>query len=524
MTTQILVAQNIDNADLLFKKKHFSSASKIYLDSENKSQEVLEKLGDCYYYTSDMKNAAIWYKTLIDKHYEDNTIESIYLFRYYHALKGINNFDEADKWLNIYNDIDIEHIVPSENLNTKKYFKILNTSIGRPFTVHSLSINTKGSDFGVSIHGDKALFASTRKGIHIYKWNNLPFLNLYEATIDEDGELVDPTKLNSTINTKNHEANGIITKDGQTLYFSSNQHLGKKKGTDKNNVLHLNIYKASLVDGDWANVVELPFNNRKYSMMHPALNFDETKLYFSSDMPGSVGSFDIFYVDINKNGTFGVPNNVGEKINTPHREQFPYISSKNILYFSSDGHFGMGGLDIFKSDKVDGTYQTPINLSDIINSCRDDFAFVIDEENDFGYFSSNRPGGVGDDDIYRLTRGKLQIITSSIYFGFAKWNIREDTAEKLDEIISTLNKNPDMSIEIGAHTDARGSAEYNMDLSHKRANSVREYFIENGISDLRVLSKGYGESQPLNNCAKKGNCTEKDYSINRRCEFVILNQ
>ena len=622
ITTQFMVAQSTSKADRLFEKRRYGTAAELYLDTKDKSQEVLENLGDCYYYMSDMANATFWYKTLINTHYENNTIEPVYFFRYSQALKGINNFDEADKWFNIYNDT--EHIVPSENLNTKEYFIALNNTIERPFIVHSLSINTEGSEFGVSLQGDKVLFASTRKGGKKYGWNNQPYLDLYEATVEENGELVDPIELNNTINTKMHESNGVITKDGQTMYFSRNHYLDGKKEKDANKVSNLNIYKASLVDGDWGNVIELPFNNPNYSMMHPALNFDETRLYFSSDKPGSVGSFDIYYVNINSNGTFDAPENLGDKVNTPHREQFPYISSENILYFSSDGHFGIGGLDIFKSAKTDDAFQTPINLSDVVNSSADDFAFVIDEENETGYFSSNKPGGIGDDDIYRITRKKLyylngiaqeketlkplpgthvilfdgegnsisdltvddtaefsfqilpnssyklrgelqlfnpseiefstdnkgninkdiflmmeayeslednivveneklQIKINPIYFDFDKWDIREDAATELNEVVSTLKKYPDMNIEIGAHTDARGPAEYNMTLSHKRANSVREYLVENGISDSRVQSKGYGESQPLNDCGEDGICTEKEHDTNRRCEFVILN-
>ena len=623
ITTQFMIAQSTSKADRLFEKRHYETAAKLYLNTKDKPQEVLEKLGDCYYFISDMENATTWYKTLTDTYYAKNTIEPIYLFKYSQALKGINNFEEADKWFNIYNDI--EHIVPSENLNTKEYFKALNTDKETWFAVDSLSINTEGSEFGVSIHGDKALFASTRKGGKTYDWNNQPYLNLYEATVDENGELVDPIELNSTINTKKHESNGIITKDGQTLYFSRNQYLNRKKLKNKDKISYLYIHKASLVDGDWANVVELSFNSPDYSIMHPALNFDETRLYFSSDMPGSVGSFDIFYVDINEDGTFGAPKNVGEKINTSQKEQFPYISSKDILYFSSDGHFGMGGLDVFKSSKIDGDYQTPINLSDIVNSSKDDFAFILDEEKETGYFSSNRPGGVGNDDIYKVSREsyveiigtaqdkttlellpcthiilfdsqgnliddytlddagnfsftvlpnstyklrgelnkykpseiefstdnkgnvkkedlllmmeayhtleehivivdeKLHIKINPIYFDFDKWDIREDAAKELDVLVTTLKKYPDMAIEIGAHTDSRGLDEFNMNLSHKRAHSVREYLVANGISDSKVQSKGYGETQPLNNCKEEGICTSKDYDLNRRCEFVIIN-
>ena len=178
MTTQFVVAQSTSKADRLFEKRRYGTAAELYLETKNKSQETLEKLGDCYYFRSDMNNAALWYQTLMNNHYEANTVESIYIFKYAQALKGTQNFDESDKWFNIYNDI--EQIVPSGNLNTREHFIALNTSIERPFIVHSLSVNTEGSEFGVSIQGDKALFASTRKGGNKYGWNNQPYLDLYD--------------------------------------------------------------------------------------------------------------------------------------------------------------------------------------------------------------------------------------------------------------------------------------------------------------------------------------------------------
>ena len=621
ISTQVLIAQSTSKADRLFEKRRYNTAANIYSDLEVKSQEVLEKLGDCYYYTTDMKNAAIWYNILIDNHYKNNTIEPIYLFKYAQALKGTNNTEESDKWLKLYNDS--EHELATESLNTKEHFAKLNTSIDRPFILHQMSINTEGSDFGVSIQGDKAIFASTRKEGTKYDWNNQPYLDLYEADVAANGDLINPKELNGAINTKMHESNGVLTKDGNTLYFSRNNYT-QKKVKDENKVTHLNIYKASLVNGEWANVIELPFNNANYSMMHPALNFDESRLYFSSDMPGSIGSFDLFYVDINSNGTFGEPINLGDKINTPHREQFPYVSSKHTLYFASDGHFGMGGLDIYSSEKTESVYGTPLNLSDIVNSGMDDFAFVFDEENEVGYFSSNRQGGKGDDDIYRITKvkqffvegkvqdkstlaalpgtlvqlfdkqnnkisemkvdntatfsfeisknasytlkgslktyesaqinfstdndgnidkdillalqsyekaeekiavdhGKLKINIDPIFFYFDSWDIIPESAEILNEVVTIMKKYPEMVLEVGNHTDSRGDDEYNLMLSEKRGNAVREYLVSNGVQADNVKSVGYGETQLLNRCTNDVRCWEREHFENRRSEFIIVN-
>lgn len=621
ISIQTIVAQDLKRANHLFEISAYIDAAELYLKEDNKTQEVLEKLGDCYYFNSDMKNASLWYKELMVMYYPQETVDPDYIFKYSQALKGVNDFTEADKWFKIYNDS--ESLVEG-SANTALFFDSLNNAIERPYIIHTITQNTADSEFGVFVQENKILFASTRDGGNTYEWNNKPYLDLYSATLDENGDLTNITPLNSKINTKMHESNGIITKDGQTMYFTRNNYNDGKKVRDENKVTHLNIYKAQLVNGEWDNVTKLPFNYDNYSTIHPALNTDETKLYFSSDMPGTLGAFDLFSVDINSNGTYGEPENLGSTINTTHREQFPFISSTNNLYFASNGHFGMGGLDVFKSNISDDSYGKPLNLSDKINSNRDDFAFSINEEEETGYFSSNRDGGVGDDDIYRFTQvkrykvdgvvrkkgtteilpgtyvtltddngnlinkttvgndatysmeikantsytlkgtlksynpseisfatdnkgnidkdivlelesyveveekiviehDKLQIKINPIYFYFDSWEIIPEAAIELDEVVAVMKKYPEIVIEIGTHTDSRGDDAYNLELSNKRASSVRDYLVEQGISADNVKPVGYGETQIINRCSNGVRCWEREHYENRRCEFVIMN-
>ena len=618
---QFLASQNLKRANHLFEKRAYLDAAELFLKEEIKSQQVYEKLGDCYYFNTKMKEASNWYHVLFQKF--EATVSPNYFFRYSQALKGINNFKEADSWLGKY--YEKKQIIVENNLETLPYFDDLNNQNKRPYIVHKLTnANTLNSDFGVSYFGDKLVFASTRNSGNTYDWNKQPYLDLYQAETTKLGDFTNISLFSNSINTKMHESSAAFTKDGKTMYFTRNNFIEGKKIKDKNKVTHLKIFKAKLVDSIWTNISELPFNSTNYSVEHPALSPDEKQLYFSSDMPGSIGSFDLFVVEINENETYGIPKNLGPKINTEHREQFPFISSKNMLYFASDGLFGFGGLDIFKSEYLNDNFSNPINLGNPINSNLDDFAFIINEENETGYFSSNREGGFGDDDIYRFTQlkkyyvqglvqnknslellpgslvtlfdnnnqlidemivgddarysfeittnknykirgtkrlfapydvnfstdsegniskniflilesyedaekkiveenGKIQIKINPIYFDFNKWNIRTDAALELENILSILKKYPDMVIEIGAHTDSRGSEEFNLNLSNKRAKSVREYLLSQGISTNNIKSVGYGETQPLNNCIKEGICEEKDYDINRRCEFIILN-
>ncbi|WP_372793920.1 OmpA family protein [Lutibacter sp.] len=619
-STQLLLAQNLRRANNLFEKRAYVEAAELYLNEEVKTQEVHEKLADCYYFNSKMDEAAKWYNITLKMYNE--SVDPIYFYRYSQALKGINNFEEADKWLVKYQQK--KQLNSSNNIGTLTFFETLNKEIKRPYILHPVSINSMGSDFGVSVLGNKIIFASTRNEGQLYEWNNQPYLDLFEGDIDNLGTISNVIPFSEKINTKMHESNAVFTADGKTMYFTRNNFIEGKKGKDEKKITHLKIYKAQLIDNEWSNIIELPFNSNNYSTEHPALSPDEKKLYFASDMPGSYGSFDLYEVDINSNGTFGIPKNLGPTINTEQREQFPFVSSKNILYFASDGHLGMGGLDIFKSEISNAGFSKPINLSSVINSPSDDFSFIINEENETGYFSSNRAGGIGDDDIYRFTqvkqyfvqglvqnknnlelltgslvtlfddknnviddmivgndaaysfeiennknykiRGtrkfynpyevsfstdnkgevdknillllesyddaekaivteneKIQIKINPIYFDFNKWNIRSDAALELENVVVILKKYPEMVIEIGAHTDCRGSENYNLSLSHKRAKSVREYLVSQGVNNDNVKSVGYGEMQPLNKCIKSGICKEDEYDINRRCEFVIIN-
>ena len=612
-------AQNLNRANYLFEKRSYIEAADSYLKGETNSQEILQKIGDCYYFNTNMNEASIWYEKLFKNFY--NKVDETYFFRYAQALKGIKQYSEADKWFNKYRN---KLSSKSVKIETKTFFNSLNKTIDRPYIIHKTSINTSNSEFGIAMLNSKVVFASTKNNSELYDWNKQPYLDLFIADLDEHGEIINPTPFSKTINTNMHESNAVFTKDGKTMYFTRNNFINGKKRRDKNKVTHLKIYKAYLINNEWTNITELPFNSDYYSVEHPALSFNEKQLYFASDMPGSIGSFDLFVVDIYDNDTFSTPKNLGTTINTNQREQFPFISEMNNLYFASDGHFGLGGLDIFKSEIRNGNFFKPKNLSDKINSSLDDFSFIINEKNETGYFSSNRTGGKGDDDIYRFTQlkkyfvkglvknkntqellpeslvtlfdgsnnsigdiivgndasysfkiesnknykirgsrklfspydvefstddsgninenillvlesyddaekriveenGKIQIKIKPIYFDFNKWNIREDAALELENITSIMLKYPNMEIEIGAHTDCRGSEEYNLNLSHKRAKSVREYLISQGIPDDNVKSVGYGEMLPLNKCIKKGICKEKEYDINRRCEFVILN-
>jgi uncharacterized repeat protein (TIGR01451 family) len=618
------------------------------------------------------------------------------------------------------------------------------------YTVKNVITNTKYSDFGTSFFGkDKVIFASPKDNTVLTKktWsgNNQPFLDLYIGTINEKGEIIGKKRVVGDVNGKFHEGVVSFTKDLKTVYFSANNYTDKNKAKkDSTGMVNIQLYKASVGDdGEWTNIIKLPFNNDEYSTGHPTLNIDDTKLYFVSDRYGSVGKTDIYVVDVNADDTYGEPKNLGTKINTEEREMFPFISDDNILYFSSTGHPGYGGLDVFASRIFDTTVTEPINLEDPVNSSNDDFAFIINDDKHKGYFSSNnRKDGKGDDDIYsfiafpplqiegnqiisgividketqklipgaivvlqdengnelervavlantdsnltpsindlnknnqknvsvitggaadvrinkivdnsapktgeeveftveitnkgkrkakgikvsdilpegytyvsddgsgiylsdsdiinlsnlakgetttikikaillpsgndgsfsfdaksdtkykivviapgylkeeteiktvndtdvdplemsvslaqelRVVDEKIMININTIYFDFDKWNIRPEAAKELDKVIAVMKEHPSMMIEGGSHTDSRAREAYNQKLSEKRARSTVDYIVTGGIDRSRIASKGYGEMQLVNNCSSFVKCSREEHQLNRRTEFVIVN-
>ncbi|MDB4297536.1 OmpA family protein [Flavobacteriaceae bacterium] len=274
------------------------------------------------------------------------------------------------------------------------------------YQLDSLTTNSNYSDFGTSYFGkDKVVFSAPKsKGLFTKKWkeNGQPFLELYVGDLLEKGQIANVKKFGGDGNSKYHEAQITFTKDGRTAYFTSNNYLAKKyvKGEDGYN--NLQIFRADVTStGSLKNIELLPFNNKNYSFGHPCLTANDTELYFVSDMPGGKGGTDIYKVKILSKGKFSKPVNLGDKINTIHKEMFPFVKSDTILYYASNRPFGKGGLDIYANDIRNGEFQKTLHLPKPVNSSKDDFAYVF-ADNGYGFVSSNRSGGKGDDDIYAV--------------------------------------------------------------------------------------------------------------------------
>lgn len=396
---------NIAKADKEYDLFAYVDAIQTYerlFEKGYKSADMTEKLGNSYYFKGDLVTAVKWYAERASFMQE---VSAEFYYRYAQSLKAIKQYEKADEMMVKFNRMNANERRAKLASGQKDYLALIKENSGR-YIIDNAGINSEYSDFGSSFFGDKIVFASARTNGSVFErkhsWTGEGFTKLYIASRNQDETLSSVEGLSDKINSKYNESSPVFTQDGETVYFTRNNYL-EKKGKDKAGTILLKIYKATLEKGVWTNITELPFNSDNYSVAHPALSPDEKYLYFVSDMPGSIGQSDIFKVAINFDGSFGTPENLGDAINTEGRETFPFISSDNELYFASDGHPGLGGLDVFVHKiENDGWNKYVLNVGEPLNSSNDDFGFLINTSTQTGYVSSNREGGMGNDDIYKL--------------------------------------------------------------------------------------------------------------------------
>ena len=396
----------INAADKKYDSYAYIDAIKTYEKVANKgykSEDMFKKLGNSYYFNSNFEGASKWYGELFAM---NTSVEPEYYYRYAQSLKSTGETDKANKLLgefNAKNKTDNRGKLYEENVN---YLDQIKANSGR-YDIENAGINSKYSDYGTFVHDNKIYFTSARDTGNFskrkHKWTGEYFTNLY--IVDVDSSKV--KKFKTSLNTKFHEASPVFTKDGKTVYFTRNNYVDGKKGKDEEKTTLVKIYKATLENGKWTNITAVPFASDNYSTAHPALSPDEKTLYFASDMPGTLGQSDLYQISINSDGSYGTPVNIGKTINTEGKETFPFVTDENEIYFASDGRPGLGGLDVFAGKiEKDGTISDIQNLGADINSPKDDFAYSIDPVSRKGYFSSNKDGGQGSDDIYKFIENK----------------------------------------------------------------------------------------------------------------------
>ena len=404
VSTTIVSAQNskTKKADNLYDRLAYTDAAQAYqkvLKKGTTDVYVFERLANCYYFINDTKKAEMYYKRVAKS--KDANPEAIY--NYAQTLKANGKFSDYNTWMKNFAKLSPNDTRVKEFMKNPNYIPKIMDDMARYTATNMEDINSEYADFGGIVYGKDFYFASGRNTSRkTYQWNEEPYLEIYKAT-NIGGTMKNAELLNGDVNTKYHESNAVISADGKRMYFDRNDYFEGDYDKSANGINQINLYYAENIDGKgWSGVVSAPFNNNEYSTGHPALSQDGKTLYFVSDMPGGKGGSDIYMVAINSDGSLGTPERLGDNINTEGKELFPYIDSNGTLYFSSNGHMGIGGLDVFYAEAQGDGFDVVNNLGKGVNSSADDFAYKYDPTSQSGYVSSNREGGMGSDDIYMV--------------------------------------------------------------------------------------------------------------------------
>ncbi len=734
-------------------------------------------LAEAYRKTNDAANSEYWYGQVV-RLPESQPIHKLF---YGQALQQNGKCDQAREWYALFIQEQPDDLRGQYLARACDYEDELRTKNAKVYEVQHLDFNSSLDDFGAALYEGGVIFASDRSnGVAVkrdHAWTGNPFLELYYVKsdrTDEDDPLTtvygQPEKFSNKFNSKYHDAAVSFTDDGNQLFFTRNNFNEGKTGKSDDGFVKLKIFYAERGSKkeDWGKLQSLPFNSDEYSVAHPALSPSGARLYFASDMPGGFGGMDIYYSE-KDNGRWGPPINLGPVVNTEGHEAFPFADPTGKIYFASDGQIGLGGFDLYYTiEKGPGDFSQPENMGAPVNSNSDDFAVMVGADGEFGYFSSNRTGGAGRDDVYSFTHSGVPVevlvinsetrlpiegatvfnacnsattitdvngmsfidmeeeqeceLTASasdfedaskmattvsfdktklivtialkpvdsytiegfvfdestgeplagsdvtltsdcseeettittdesgrysfdltktccftvratlptylagkksdicatdtaqttefvanlflqptvyagvndrpnidadgpnsdariyrdpntnlymdsttgqpadgeingrtyrdgvlenagdsfepgysptsdgtaiayllhIYYDFDRATIRKEAREDLDRLYTMMTENPEIQIEIGSHTDARGPDDYNLRLSQRRAEAVVRYMMQRGVDRTRIVPKGYGETVPVNNCADNVPCSEREHQFNRRTEFKVL--
>ena len=453
-------------ADYYFGQFQYSKAIKEYekmVDGKFNTDYAHQRLAECYLLIRDFKRSLPHFEKVIN----NNSIPTDYYFKYGMALYSDGQLDKAETWLKKYkkynkNDSRVKRFLKDGNLASVVF------NSRERYEIFELPFNSTESDFGSFVNGEYIYFASSRKDLvegDEYGWNEEPWLDIF--MVKEDGEDQIPIKIKGDVNTRFHESSLVFStdyKNDTVVYFTRNNYFKNKKAYGAEDELNLKIFSAIKEKGEWKENRNLRINSDYFSTGHPYVSPGRTRLYFTSDRPGGYGGTDIYYSEIHPRGGIGKPVNAGPVVNTEGNEMFPFINHEGVLFFASDGHVGFGQLDIFSTISTDNDEIVDVvNLGTPVNSPSDDFAFFAHEDGITGYFSSNRDGGMGSDDIYKFKFTPELSLEGYVIDGV---NLRP-----LDSVKIALYNQKDGSLEGEALTNANGY--YRMYI-----NRERNYVIE----------------------------------------------
>ena len=624
-------------AQAAFEAGEYYEAIDLYKNAYNKVSDnaqktaVLFRIGECYRILGEARSAELWYRKAVREDYQDPII----FLRYGQMMLINEKYEEAEEQFKRYRDLVPDDPRGSVGIESCEAALLWIDNPTGYIVENMRYFNSRQRDFSpayVNEDYNEIYFTSTREdatGNETHGATGQNFADLFSSSMDRKGKWSIPVPVES-LNSEFEDGSPNFSSDFSTIYYTR-----CKKG--KNQQLGCQILSSSARGGNWSEPkVELDALGDSVTTAHPAISPDGLTLYFVSDMPGGLGENDIWKVTrSDEGGSWGAPVNLGEQINTPGNELYPFVHSDGSLYFSSDSRVGLGGLDIYKAT-LDETQSWRLeNMKPPINSPEDDFGIVFEKELERGFFSSSRKGR-GNDDLFSFvlpplefsvtgvvkderndeilrnsvvksvgsdgitvetntgeegtfkfmlkpgtdyvfiasqpgylngkeresTRGLDQsrdfevtiylasitqvIELPNIFYDFAKWDLRPESMVSLDNLVETLNDNPNVTIELMSHTDSRGTPADNMELSQKRAQSVVDYLISKGIAADRLQARGYGESQPkvvdekviaqydflelddvlseaFINQLESPELQEKAHQVNRRTEFRVLS-
>jgi outer membrane protein OmpA-like peptidoglycan-associated protein/tetratricopeptide (TPR) repeat protein len=450
-------------ADKLYEQLRYVDAAKAYeklLTKGIRTQDVYTKLGDSYFYNSDFKNAETNYARAVKRDPQAET-----LYRYAQSLKASQKYDLSNTVMNQFASLKPADDRAKEFMANPNYITEIQ-AMKEVFKTTSLKFNTEASDFSAQQVGDKLYFSSARnENRGTYGWNKEPYLDIYEAIVDAAGIVGKPELIKGEVNTKFHEGTMDITPDGKHMFFTRVDYYkgDYEKATDGES--KLTIYRALNAGGEWRDVATTSLESKEYGVGHPSITKDGKAIFFASEAPGGQGGTDIYKAAL-KDGKISNPVNLGPSVNTAGDDSFPHMADDGTLYFSSNGHLGLGGLDIFKYK--DGKVT---NMGAPVNSSLDDFGFSYSEATGKGYLSSNREGGQGGDDVYGIERIEICEVAVSVTAVDAK------TGMPIPGAIVSLQDADNNSMP-GQTTDANGVAVFttdcNLDLTARGAKDAYE--------------------------------------------------
>lgn len=379
-------------ADKFYANGVYPDAAEIYVSFLEQGYDYIvnTKLADCYFQMEDWQKAEYWYGVIASH----NIADAGTLLRYADLLKFNGKYREAKTYYLKYAIYKPDGYYLASTCD----WAISNKSKQGGYAIEPAAFNTAASEMTPAQFKRGVVFARSN-GDEINPNTGTPYYDLYfaEPRVDNSWTVNAMEHVNSDF----HEAAPFYDTNSKLLYFTRSNHINDRTIVSPDGQVKLELFYAAYTDGKFARPRPLTINSRGYSVGHPTLSPDGTILIFASDMAGGKGGIDLYYC-LKVNNEWSEPKNMGEVINSPGDELYPYLAPDGVLYFSSNYHAGFGGQDIFKSHRMDDHWTIPENLGMPVNSSQDDYGFTI--KNGFGYFTSNRPGGKGSDDIYQVTQ------------------------------------------------------------------------------------------------------------------------